>query len=126
MLVVVAGSCDSISLVVASFANCFAQFFVVYFVAIFAFYGRTNCFSQFFLCLTLHFDSFVSGLHGVQQVLFGYFIHFTFHHHDVFISGTNHKVHVSFFQLIESRVDNELSVDACYTYFGDRSVEGNI
>ena len=28
--------------------------------------------------------------------------------------------------MIESRVDNELSVDACYAYFGNRSVEGSL
>ena len=36
-----AGSGDGISLCVASFVNSFTQFFIVYFVAIFAFYGRT-------------------------------------------------------------------------------------
>jgi len=126
VLIFVAGSCDGISLCVASIMNGFTQFFIIYFVAIFAFYGRTHCFCQFFLSLTLYFDCFVSCFHGVQQVKFGNFTHFTFYHHDVFISGTYHKVHVCFFQLIESRVDNEFSVDACYTYFGNRSVERNI
>jgi len=126
MFIFVAGSGDGISLCVASFVNSFTQFFIVYFVAIFAFYGRTNSLCQFFLSQALHFDCFVGCFHGVQQVKFGNFTHFTFYHHDVFVSSTHHEVHVSFFQLIESRVDNELSVDACYAYFGNRSVERNI
>ena len=126
VLVVVAGSSDGVSLVIASFANGLTQFFVVYFMTIFAFYSRTNFFCQLHLSFTLYLDCFVSGLHGVQQVKFGYFIHFTFHHHDVFVSGTDHEVHVSFFQLVESRVDNELSVDTRYAYFGNRSVERDI
>ena len=49
MFIFVAGSGDGISLCVASFVNGFTQFFIVYFVAIFAFYGRTNSLCQFFL-----------------------------------------------------------------------------
>ena len=126
MLILVTGSCNCISLVIAGVVNSLAEFFIVYFVAVFAFYGRTDFFCQFHLGLTLYLDCFVSSFHGFQQVSFGNFIHFTFHHHDVFISGAYHQIHVSLFQLLKSRIDNKFAVDTCYAYFGNRSVERNI
>ena len=126
VLVLVSGSGDGISLVVASVVNGFTKFFVVHFVAIFAFHGRAYFFCQFHLCLALNLNGFVCGLHRFQQVLLGNLVHFAFHHHDVFISGAHHQIHIGLLQLLKGRVDDKLSVDACYAYFGNRSVEGDI
>ena len=126
MFVSVSGSCDGIRFIVAGIVNGFAEFFVVFFVTIFTFYGFTNHFSQFHLCFAMYFDSFVSYFHCFQQFGFWYFAHFTFYHHDVFISSGNHDVHISFFKLVESRVDNELAINTRNTYFRNRSVERNI
>ena len=71
--------------------------FVVHFVAIFAFHGRAYFFCQFHLCLALNLNGFVCGLHRFQQVLLGNLVHFAFHHHDVFISGAHHQVHIGLF-----------------------------
>ena len=126
VFVFVTGSGDSVSLVIASVVNSLAEFFVVYFMAIFAFYGRANLFGQFHLGFTLYLDCFMGGFHGFQQVFFGNLVHFTFHHHDILISSAYHEIHVCLFQLVESRVDDELAIDTCYAHFGNRSVERNI
>ena len=126
VLVVISGSSYCISLVITSLTNCLTQFFIVYFMVIFTFHCLAYFFSQLHLSLAMHFDSFVSYLHCFQQFSFRYFVHFAFYHHDVIISSGNHQVHISFFQLVKSRIDYKLTVDTCYTYFRDRSVERNI
>ena len=126
VFVIVSGSSNCVSLVVTYFANSLAQVFVVYFVVVFTFYSFSNLFSQLHLRFAMNLDSFVSHFHCFQQFSFRYFMHFTFYHHDVLISSGYHQVHVSFFQLFKSRIDNELTVDTCYTHFRDRSVERNI
>ncbi len=126
MFIVISRSGNRICFVVTCFTDCFTQVFVVYFVVIFTFHGFTNLFSQLHLRLAMNFDSFVSHLHCFQQFCLGYFVHFTFYHHDILISSGYHQVHISFFQLFKSRIDNELTVDTCHTYFRDRSVEWNI
>ena len=104
----------------------FAQVFVIFFVTVFTFYSLADFFHQLHLSLAVNLDCFVSKLHGFQQVLFRNFLHFTFHHHDVFIGSGNHDVHVSTFQCFECRVDDELTVDTCYTYFRNRTSERNV
>ena len=126
MFIVISGSSNSISLVITSLTNCLTQFFVVHFVTIFTFYRLTYRFCQLHLSLAMNLDGFVSHFHGFQQFSLRHFLHFAFHHHDVLISSGNHKVHICFFELFKSRVDNELTVDTCHTYFRDRSVERNI
>ena len=117
VLVLVARFSDSVCFCIAEFVNCLTQFFVVFFVAIFTFNCRAYCFCQFHLSLAVYLDSFVSAFQGFKQILFAYFLHFAFYHHDVFVSSGYHQVHIGFFQLFESRVDNELTVYTCYTYF---------
>ena len=117
VLVAVTRCCDGISLVVTCSVNSLTEFFVVFFVAIFALHGRTNFFHQFHLSLAVNLDSFVSSLQSFEQILFAHFVHFAFHHHDVFVSSSNHQVHICLFELFESWVDNELAIDASYANF---------
>ena len=126
VFVIVSGSGNSVSFFVACFTNSLAQIFVVHFMVVFTFHCFSNLFSQLHLCFTMNLDSFMSYFHCFQQFSFGYFVHFTFYHHDVLISSGHHQIHISFFQLFKSRIDNELTVDTCYTYFRNRSVERNI
>ena len=46
--------------------NGFTEFFVVFFVTIFAFNSLANHFSQFHLCFAMYFDGFVSYFHCFQ------------------------------------------------------------
>ena len=68
MFVGIARAGNGISLIVALGPYVFTQLFVVYFVAIFAFYGRTHLFGKFHLCLALYFDGIMGKLHGSQQI----------------------------------------------------------
>lgn len=126
VLVVVSGSGDGVCLLIAGIVYGLAQLLVVHLVAVFALHGRAYLFGKLHLRLTLHLDSLVGSLHGVQQVELGHLVHFALHHHDVLVRGSYHKVHIRFFQLLEGRVDDELSVDARYAYLRYRSVEGNV
>ena len=126
VLIIISRSSNGISLVIASLTNCLAQFFVVYFMIIFTFHRLSYFFHQLHLSLAMNLDSFVSHLHCFQQFSFGYLVHFTFYHHDVIISSGYHQVHISFFQLIKSRINYKLTIDTCYTYLRNRSVERNI
>ena len=126
MLVGASGFGNGVSLVVAFFVNVAAKVFVVDFVAVFAFNGLASCFGEFNLSLALNLDGFVCCLEGCEKVGFGNFVHFAFDHHDVVVCGTDHELHVGFFELLESGVDYELSTYAGYAYFRDGSVEGDV
>ena len=69
-------------------------------------------FHQFLLSDAVNLDSFVRSFEGFKQVRFRNFVHFTFHHHDVFVSRTHHNVHVGLFKLVESWVYYKFAVDA--------------
>jgi L-aminopeptidase/D-esterase-like protein len=68
----------------------------------------------------------VGHFEGLEQGAFGHFVHFAFHHHDVFFGGTHHDVHVGLFKLLEGGVDYVLAFDACHAYLRDGAVEGNV
>ena len=68
----------------------------------------------------------MGGLEGGQQVLLGHFLHLAFHHHDVLVGGAHHQVHIGLLQLFKGGVDDELSVDAGHTHFGDGASEGDV
>src|SRR5690554_2698615 len=71
-------------------------------------------------------DLLVCELDGFEHICFRYLVHLALHHHDVVEGGTHHDVHVGLSQLLEGGVDDELTVDACNTRFGDGSVEGYV
>ena len=123
MLVGRAGFCDCVCFVVAFVVNVLAEFFIVYFVAVFAFYGSACSFGKFELHLALLFDGVVRGLEGCEKVGFGNFVHFAFHHHDVIVSGADHELHVGTLELFEIGVDYEFAVDTGHTHFADGTVE---
>ena len=122
VLVGTSGLSHGISLVIAFFMNVGAESLVVDFMAIFALHG-TYSLGQFELGLALHLDSVMSGLEGSQKFSFGHFVHFAFHHHDVVVGGTDHEFHVGFFELFESGIDYEFTVDTGNTHLRDGSVE---
>ena len=53
-----------------------------------------------------------AALEGSEEVSLGNFVHLAFHHHDVVVGGAYHKLHIGLLKLLESRVDDELAVDA--------------
>ena len=97
----------------------FVKFFVVGFVAVFAL-NDANLLCKFLLSHTHRLDSVVCCLEGCNEVVFAYFVHFTFNHHNIVISCTYHQFHVCVLQLFEGWVDDEFSVDASYAHFGNR------
>ena len=52
--------------------------------------------SQFFLGFALHFDGFVRMADGVYHICFAHLAHLSFHHHDVFVGGSDDEVDVAF------------------------------
>ena len=103
-----------------------AQLFVLLFVAVGPFDGLTHHLGQFDLCLALFLDLFVAKFDGIEHLRFRDLIHLSLHHHDIVDGGTHHDVDVSLLQLLEGGVDHERTVDTCYTYFGDGSVERDV
>ncbi len=126
MLVGASCLCDCVSLVIAFFADIIAEILVIDLVAVFAFHGGTCLFGEFHLSLALNLDSFVSHTESVKEFSLAHFVHLTLHHHDVLVSGTYHKFDIGTVTLFECGIDHEFSVNACYTHFRDRSVEGDI
>ena len=126
MFVPVSFERNLICFVVACFAYFLAQLFVVNFVAVFAFNIGAELLGKFLLQTTHGFDGFVCRLERANKVLLGNFIHFAFHHHDVFFGSSHHDVHISIFHLFISRIYHVFSVNACNTYLGNRSFKGNV
>ena len=118
--------CDVVAGLIAVGFHLFAQCFVVHFVAVFALHVGAEFLHEFFLELAHGLDGFVSNLEGFEEGAFGHFLHFAFHHHDVFFCGTYHQIHVSGFELCERGVDDILAIDTCNAHFGDGAVEGNV
>ncbi len=55
------------------------------------------------------------SLQSTYKILFRNLIHLAFNHHDVVLSGTNHKVHIGFFHLFEGWIDDILTINASHT-----------
>ncbi len=115
-----------VSWLVANLGNVCLKFLVVHLVAIFTLHVGTEFLHKFLLEAALRLDGIVSSLEGSKQILFAHFLHLAFHHHDVFLCGTHHEVHVSLFELLESRVDNKFTIDTSNAYLRDWSLERNI
>ena len=120
------GSGERIGLVVALSPNVLLQLLVILLVAVLTFGLFADLLHEFFLHEAHRFDSFVSRLEGVEEVLFRHLVHLTFHHHDILVSSADHQIHIGFLQLLESRVDHELAVDTSHTHLRDRSVEWDV
>ena len=68
----------------------------------------------------------MGGLECFEECAFGHFLHFAFHHHDVFLRSTYHEFHIGLFELFEGGVDDKLAVDTRHAHLRDRSVEGDV
>ena len=88
-----------------------AQFLVVGFVAIFTLYVSAQFLGQFHLQLAHGLDSLSGHFQRGNEILLGNLFHLSFHHHDVFGSGTYHDIHVCLFHLLESGIHHVLSID---------------
>ena len=126
LLVGAAGLGDGIRFVVAFVMDVRAQCVVVDFVVVFAFCGLAGLFLKFHHGQTLLFDLGMRHFQGLQKFGFAHFVHFALHHHDVVVSGADHKFNVGFGNLLKSGVDDPFSVDACDAHFGDRTVERDV
>ncbi len=126
MLVGTACLGDCICLVIAFVMHILAEVFIVDLVAVFALNSGTCLFSKLHLSLTLHLDGIVGCLERGKKVGFRHLAHFAFHHHDIVVGSTYHKFHIGALKLLESRVDDKLTVDTGYTHLRDRSVKWNV
>ena len=115
-----------VSWLVANLGNVSLKFLVVHLVAVFTLHVGAEFLHELLLQAALWLDSLVSSLESTEQILLAHFLHLAFHHHDVFLSGTHHEVHVGVFELLESRVDDKLTIDTCNAYLRDWSLERNI
>ena len=126
VLVVVAGLCNGIGRSVALVLYLLAEFLVVHLVFVFTLDVGAEFLHEFLLQLAHGLDGLVCSLEGFEQGALGHFVHFAFDHHDVFLGGAYHDVHVGLSELLEGGVDDVLAVDACHAYFRDGSVEGYV
>ena len=121
MLVAVAFLSDTVSRIVTSFLHFFAQVFIVHLMAILPLHFLTDFFLQLFLETAHRFDGLMSHLQGVEQILFGHFLHLAFHHHDVLFRSAHHDVHVGLLQLGESGIDHIFAIHTGYAHLGNRA-----
>ena len=126
MLVVVTGLSDGVGRSIALILHSLAEFFVVHLVVIFSLDVGAEFFGEFFLELTHGFDCLVCHFECFEECAFGHFVHFSFHHHDVFLGGTDHDVHVSLFELLEGGVHNVFSINSSDAHFGDGTFKGDV
>ena len=92
------------------------QVVIIHLVAILTLHILAQLLHQLLLQAALRLDSVVCCLERFEKVFLLHFLHLTFHHHDVFFSGTHHQVHISLLQLLEGWVNHELAIDACNTH----------
>ena len=111
---------------IASILHLLAQFLIVHLVAIFALHVGAEFFRKFFLQAAHGLDGLVGGFERFKECAFGHFVHFAFHHHDVFFRCADHEVHVGLFELLEGGVDDIFAVDAGHAALRDRSFKGNV
>ena len=95
-------------------------------MAIFALHVGAEFLPEFLLELAHGLDGSVGSLEGLEEGAFGHFLHFAFHHHNVFLRGTYHEFHISLFELFEGGVDDKLAIDASHAHLGDGAVEGDV
>ena len=95
-------------------------------MAIYALHVSAEFLGKFFLQTAHRFDGFVGHLQSLKQSAFRHFVHFAFHHHDVFFGGTDHDVHIGVGELFECRVNDIFAVDAGYAHLRDGSFERNV
>ena len=126
VLVVVAGFGNGVGGLVALVLYLLTELFVVDFVVVFALHVGAEFLGEFLLELTHGLDGFVGGLEGFEECAFGHFVHFAFHHHDVFFRCAYHDVHVGVLELFESGVDDVFAVDACHADLRDGAFEGYV
>ena len=112
-----------VALVVAFLTDLLAQLVVVHLMAVFTLHICAQLLLEFLLHLAHRLDGVMSGFQRSKQVLLAHFFHLAFNHHDVFLCGTHHQVHVSLFQLLEGRIDDKLTIDSCHADFRDRALE---
>ena len=103
-----------------------AQIFVVHLVVVFALNVFTQFLSQFFLHGAHGLDGIVSHFEGLDKVLFGNLVHFSFHHHDVIFGCAHHDIHVGFLHLLEGGINNILAVNPSNANLADVEIEGYI
>ena len=121
------GFCGLVAAGVAGFVDSFLELFVLDVVRIVALvHVGAEFVHQFLLHAAVLLDFFVGELDGLEHVVLGDFLHFTFDHHDVLFGGGDHQFEVGTFHFLEGRVDDELAVDAADAHFGDRALEGQV
>ena len=125
LLVGASGFSHSVAFGIHFLAHALMQFFVVGFVAVFAFH-HLELFGEFLLSHTHRLDSLVCSLQCCNEVVFAHFVHFAFNHHNIVISCTYHQFNVCIFLLFKGWVDDEFTVDTRHAHFSDRFFEGHI
>ncbi|MPM06584.1 hypothetical protein SDC9_52885 [bioreactor metagenome] len=122
-----AAFCHFIGFRVTKIHDSFAKIFIVHFVAVFAF---GICLVDFCRQLELSFDLFFNGSMSKFQCFhhhfFADFLHFAFHHIDIFSVGSNHQFEVGIFKFFHGRIDDKFAVDTCNTNFRDGAVKRNV
>ena len=118
--------CDGVASVVAEFLDCGAELFIVLLVAVGSLDSLACLLGEFHLHLAVLLDFFVSELDGLKHFLLAHFLHLTFDHQDVVVGGSHHYVDVRTVHHAEIRVDDQLTVNSCNAYLGNRPSERNV
>ncbi len=117
---------EVVALLINGIVETLTEFLVVDLVAVLAFLGFASLNGELGNDTALEFDSFVSGLEGVEHHILAHFLHLAFHHHDVVLGGSDDKVEVGAIDILHGGIDNILAVKIRHTHFGDGAVEGDI
>ena len=65
-------------------------------------------------------------LNSLEHICLLYFVHLALYHHDVVDSSCHHHVNIGICYLLIGWIDEELTIDASYTNFADRTFERNV
>ncbi len=81
---------------------------------------------ELFLNAAVLLDFFVGELDGLEHVVLGNLVHFTFDHHNVLLGCGNHEVKVCPLVVLEAGVDDEFAVDAGNAHLAHWTAEGEV
>ena len=112
-----------IAAVIAELCTSLTDCLVVDLVAILSLYALSNSISELLKNSTVLLDFLMCEHDGSEHDFLGNFLHLTLYHHYVLGCRTDHQFQVCSLKILETRIDAVLSVYACNSDLGNRSVE---
>ena len=118
--------CESVALVIAEILYGSLESLVLDVVRVVPLNLGSELCHEFLLNAAVLLDFLMSELDGIEHGLLADLVHLALNHHDVLLSGCDHKLEVGILHLGEVRVDYEFATDAAYANLTDRAAERQV